>query len=83
MTGPENGNGFRVTLRDVWDELQKVKEDQSRRHDEHQAALAQTREELGKEISGLKVKSGVWGVIGALVVVIPIALALISTLGGG
>lgn len=67
----ENGEGFRITLRMVWDELQAVKKEQ-----------AQTREHLTNEISGLKVKSGVWGILGALIVVAPAVLALISIFGG-
>ena len=50
-----------------------------KRHNENQTKIFERMEDIGKEIAGLKVKSGVWGLVGGLIpVAIVIAVLLIK-----
>lgn len=67
----DNDHTFRITLKDIY-KRQELFEDR----------VITRLIEIEKDLSGLKVKSGVWGILGALLVVIPTVLGLALFVGG-
>ena len=81
----ENLNGWNEYQRLVLNELNRhnvliedIKRDMDNRFNKFERQIYEKMSNVEKEIIGLKIKSGVWGIVGGLIITVPVLIAIMT-----